>query len=291
MSSAVETRSVSPAALAELVAGVVVVLMLSRFLDGPAAWAVAGLVLVAVLLGALQLLADQAAPLGAEERQRPASPRRTVATRGIPIESLLDPAVFALGAVGLLRLVPIGLLEIPLVGACAWVLARDLRLEARLAASPTTPSAADRTAVLAVTMAAGLAAFAGIAALVPGGMPDPTAPIETSTSLVLGLAAVDGLVAFLLAYRVAALRSANLRDVGWAASAAALAVAITSAALRTLEIPGLLGPALLVLVFFLWEAMHSGATARRRDPRRIWEAVLLIVLGLVVVAWSLGLRS
>jgi hypothetical protein len=110
-------------------------------------------------------------------------------------------------------------------------------------------------------------------------------------SLILGLAAADGLVAFLLAYRVAALASTSIRDVGWAASAAALAVAIAAAALWSIAIPGLLGPALLVLVLFLWEAMHGGPRARRRDPRRIWETALLLALGVVVVIWSLGLRA
>jgi hypothetical protein len=148
-----------------------------------------------------------------------------------------------------------------------------------------------------MTMVAGLSAFAGIGALVPGALPDPAAVVNggavapTSPSLVFGLAAADGLVAFLLAYRVAALRSTNIRDVGWAASSAAAVVAIAGAFLRTLEIPGILGPALLVLVFFLWEAMHGGAPTRRRDPRRIWEALLLVALGLIVVVWSVGLRS
>jgi len=68
-------------------------------------------------------------------------------------------------------------------------------------------------------------------------------------------------------------------------------VAIGAAAFRTIEIPSLLGPALLVLVLFLWDAIHGGAPARRRDPRRRLETALLVVLGLVVVGWSLGLRG
>jgi len=50
-------------------------------------------------------------------------------------------------------------------------------------------------------------------------------------------------------------------------------------------------PALLVLVLFLWDAIHGGAPSRRRDPRRRLEMALLVVLGLVVVGWSLGLRA
>jgi len=270
------------AGIRELVVGAGVLLVLSRFTDGAAPWLIAALLFGAMLLGALEVFGD--ADL-------------TTRVRGIPIESLLDPAVLAFGAVGVLHLVPIGLLEVPAVAALVWLLFRALALEARLARASTPPSTADRTAVLGMTMVAGLAAFAGAAALVPGALPDPGAvtgggPVAAATpSLILGLAALDGLIAFLLAYRVAALRSTSIRDVGWAASAAALVVAIAAAALRTLEIPGLLGPALLVLVLFLWEAMHGGAPALRRDPRRIWETVLLLALGVVVVVWAVGRRA
>ena len=272
----------APTGIRELVVASGVLLVLSRFIDGIAPWAVAVLLFGALLFGALQVFHEADS---------------TTRAHGVPIESLLDPAVLAFGSIGVLHLVPIGLLEVPVVAGILWLLLRSLALEARLARATTPPSAADRTAVLAMTMVAGLAAFAGIAVLVPGALPDPNAVVNggavppASPSLVFGLAAADGLVAFLLAYRVAALRSTNIRDVGWAASTAAAVVAIAGAFLRTLEIPGILGPALLVLVFFLWEAMHGGAPARRRDPRRIWEALLLVALGLVVVVWSVGLRS
>jgi hypothetical protein len=278
-----QPRSIEvPAGTRELVVAAGVLLVLSRFTDGLAPWAVAVLLFGAYLFGALQVFHEADS---------------TTRAHGVPIESLLDPAVLAFGSIGVLHLVPIGLLEVPAIALLLWLLLRSLALEARLAQATTPPSAADRTAVLAMTMVAGLAAFAGIAALVPGALPDATAiatggPVAPATpSLVFGLAAADGLIAFLLAYRVAALRSTNIRDVGWAASTAAAIVAIAGAFLRTLAIPGILGPALLVLVFFLWEAMHGGAPARRRDPRRIWETLLLVALALVVIVWSVGLRS
>jgi len=270
------------AGIRELVVAGGVLIVLARFTNGTPTWIIAVLLFAAIFLGALEVFGE-------------ADP--TIRVRGVPIESLIDPAVLAFGSVGLVHLVPIGLLEVPFVAGLLFILLRALGLESRLARATAPPSATDRTAVLAMTMVAGLAAFAGIAALVPGALPDPGAVVSggslepATPSLILGLAAVDGLVAFLLAYRVAALRSTSLRDVGWAASAAALVVAIAAAALRTIEIPGLLGPALLVLVLFLWEAMHGGAPARRRDPRRIWETGLLLALGLVVVLWSVGLRS
>ena len=272
----------TPAGIRELVVGAGVVLVLSRFTDGLATWAIAAVLFAALVLGALEVFGEF---------------HPTTRAHGVPIESLIEPAVFAFGSVGVLQLVPIGLLEVPAVAVILWLLLRNLALEARLAHATTPPSAADRASVLAATMVAGLAAFAGIAALVPGALPDPGAVTSgqvvpgASPSLILGLAATDGLVAFLLAYRVAALGSTSVRDVGWAASAAALAVAIAAAALRIIAIPGLLGPALLVLVLFLWEAMHGGTRARRRDPRRIWETALLVALGVVVVVWTIGLRA
>ena len=95
----------------------------------------------------------------------------------------------------------------------------------------------------------------------------------------------------MLGYRIAALRSSVIRDVAWMASTAAAVVTITAALLRQLQIPGLLGPALLVLVLFLWDALHGSPPSRRRDPRRLAETALLVVLGLVIVAWSIGLRT
>jgi hypothetical protein len=270
-----------PAGSRELVVGVGLIVALSRFVDTPVAWALALLVLGATAFGTLQVLGDM----------DPA-----VHARGVPIESLADPAVLAFTGVGVMRLVPVGLLLVPAVGLLLWLLLRDIGIEARLARATTPPSAADRTAVLGMTIVAGFGAFLAIAALVPAALPDAPggaggAAAVVNPSQVLGLAASDGLAAFLLAYRVAALRSSSLRDVGWAASLAAGVVAIAAAALRVLEIPGLLGPALLVLVLFLWEAIHGGAPTRRRDPRRLWETLLLVALGLIVIAWSLGLRA
>ena len=51
------------------------------------------------------------------------------------------------------------------------------------------------------------------------------------------------------------------------------------------------GPAALTLVFYLWDALHATAPARRRDPRFLWETILLAALAVVVVAWNLRLRA
>jgi hypothetical protein len=267
----------TPIGIRELVIGGAIVVTLGRFVDGPAIGLVAGLLVAAVAIGALQVFGEADA---------------TTRARGVPIESLIEPAVLAFSGVIAVRLVPVGLALVPAVAAFAWLLDRSLVIESRLAQATSPASAASRTSVLAITVVAGLAAFGGLAALLPGGMPEagPASP-PPSPSLILGLAASDGLVAFLLAYRVAALRSSSIRDVGWAASTGAAVVAIAAAGLRALDIPSLLGPALLVLVFFLWEQMHGSAPAGRRDPRRLWEAGLLAVVGVLVIAWSVGYRG
>ncbi len=48
---------------------------------------------------------------------------------------------------------------------------------------------------------------------------------------------------------------------------------------------------MLTLVFYLWDALHGTAPARRREPRFLWETILLIALAAVVVAWNLRLRG
>ncbi len=77
----------------------------------------------------------------------------------------------------------------------------------------------------------------------------------------------------------------------WFGLTGAAVVAIAAVALRSIEIPRILGPALLVLVFFLWDAIHSGGPVRRRDPWRVWETALLAVLAIVVIGWSIGIRA
>ena len=261
----------------DLVAISMIVVILSRVIEGPAAWLVGACLLAAVVLGALQVLGDGI----------PAT-----AGPGVPIEALVTPGVTVVAIFGTLRLVPIGPLLIPAAVIGGWLLLRVLGTEARLLATATGPSGADRTAVRAETLIVGFLAFLGMAALVPGGLPEPGVVTGGPTGPQLALlATVDAVTAFLLGYRVGALRTSNLRDVSWFALTSASVIAIAAAALRTMEIPRLLGPALLVLVFFLWDAIHADSASRRQSSRRLRETILLMVLGLVVVVWSVRLRS
>ena len=262
----------------ELVVAAAVLIVIGRFVDGPLAWLVGLALLAAVGLGALQVLGEADIPS---------------TSAGVPVESLLVPAAAAFAVGAAIHLVPIGLLLAPAILAGAWLIGRVLRTEARILAAPTGASGADRTAVLVQALVVGFLGFTGIAGLVPGGLPEPggvpqAAPSGADLAV---LATADAGLTFLLGYRAAALRSSNVRDVAWFGLTSAIVVAIAAAAVRAMEIPRLLGPALLVLVFFLWDAVHGSTPTRRRDARRIWETILLAILGIVVVAWSLRLRS
>jgi hypothetical protein len=175
------------------------------------------------------------------------------------------------------------------------LLDRILRTEARILVSPREPNAADRTTILLEALVVAFLAFIGVAALVPGGIPEPGVPAASVTPLseenLLVLAAADAIVAGLLGYRASALRVKKLSDGLWSAGTYASAVAIGAAALRATSIPRLVGPAVLVLIFFLWDAFFGSPPQRRRDPRWIWQTMALLAVGVVVMAWNLGLRE
>ena len=60
---------------------------------------------------------------------------------------------------------------------------------------------------------------------------------------------------------------------------------MTAGAIRAIDLPRLArARSLLTLVFYLWDALHGTAPARRREPRFLWEVLLLAALGVVVVA-------
>jgi len=261
----------------DLAIAAVVIVGLSRLLEPPAVWAVAVLLLGAVLLGTLQVLADEAPP--------------TEASMGVPIESLILPSVAAVACLGAIRLVPFGLWLVPALLVTWLLVGRTLALEARIHAASEGLTADDRTAVLVTILLVGFLAFTGVAAMIPGALVQPVVTGGTlpETNLLV-LAGADALVAFLLGYRAASLRVVNLRDALWSALTYALAIAIGAAALRAMGIPRLIGPALLTLLFYLWDAFAGAAPSRRRDGRWLWQTGLLVVLGLAVIAWNLLLR-
>jgi hypothetical protein len=277
------TRTIPPvrgeSGARDLAIAVGVVVALSRFAPDGFVWPIAVVLLAGVFLGALQIVAE-------------ADP--AAHGTGVPIESLMLPAGAALAALGAIRLVPMGIVLVPAFFLAGGLVGLALITELRLARASGPPSSAERTAVLVQILIVGFLGFAGVAALVPGGLPVPGAigqELAPDALSVAAQAAADALIAFLLAYRAAALRTSNLRDVAWFGLTGAAVVAIAAVALRSIQIQLILGPALLVLVFFLWDAIHSGGPVRRRDPWRAWETALLAVLAIAVIGWSIGIRG
>jgi len=254
----------------ELTLGAVTIVGLSRLLEGDSIWLAAALVLGGMLFGSLQVLAED----------DPAAE-----TSGVPIESVILPAVATIACLGAIRLVPFGLLLIPALIGTGLLVERCLAIEARILGSRSAAGSEDRTAVLLAALFVAFLAFTGVAALVPSGIAPQGGEGSGEGANLAILAAADALVAFLLGYRVAALRVTTLRDVLWSAATYGLAIAIGAAALRAMEIPRLIGPALLTLEFYLWDAFH-GASSRRRDATWVWQTVLLVILGLILVAWN-----
>lgn len=251
---------------------------MAALLTGPLVWAAGALLLAAMVVGSLQVLASDDAGLR---------------ERGVPIESLILPAVAAIGCLGAIRLVPLGLAVLPALAATLLLIDRTLTIEARLLGDDRAPTDDDREMVLVTMLVVALVAFAGVAAVVPGGIAGlepagaPVAPLALGNLLVLALA--DAFVAGLLGYRAAALRATSLREALWSALTYGVAIAIGAAAIRAIGIPRLVGPALLMLVFYLWDVLHGTPPTRRRDPRWLWQTALLAFLGIVVAWWNVRL--
>ena len=248
---------------------------LSRLLEPPLIWLCAGALLGAMLLGTLQVLHDEAAPVHA--------------WFGVPIESLIMPSVAAVACLGAIRLVPFGLWLVPALGVTWFIVERTLELESRINQGHAALTADDRTSLLVTLLLVAFLGFTGVAAMVPGGLVLSGGQLDEGHLLVL--AAGDALVAGLLGYRAAALRVSDVRDALWSALTYAAAIAIGAAALRAMEIPRLVGPALLTLAFYLWDAFISTTPSRRRDRRWLGRVALLAGLGVIVTAWNLLLRS
>lgn len=259
----------------------VTIVGLSRLTEPPTIWLLAILLLVAMPFGTLQVLAGEVPATEADD--------------GVPIESLILPSVAAVGCLGAIRLVPFGLWLAPALLLTGILVVRALAIEARILSSPDGLSVPDRTSLLVTMLLVAFLAFTGVAAMVPGGLVQPsreggTTPPLSETYLLV-LAAGDAIIAFLLGYRAAALRVSSLRDALFSALTYGVAIAIAAAALRALAMPRLLGPALLTLAFYLWDTFHGASPARRRDVNWIWQTVLLAGLGILVVTWNLLLRG
>jgi hypothetical protein len=260
----------------ELTVLATVVVALSRLVDGPAAWLVAALLIALTAAGTRRVL------LAGVQREP-------------QLASLVTPAVAAVACLGALRLIPIGLVLIPTLVAAWALIDASVAIEVRIAARAQGPTDSDRGLLRALCLFVAFLAFTGVAVLVPGGLAEPAGagagvpPLSEGALLVL--AASDAAVAFLLGFRLSALRAGRRRDALLGAAGYALAIAIAAGLVRAAALPRLLGPAILTLVFFLWDAFRGTEPAARRDPRFIWQVALLGVLGIIVVGWNLMLRA
>jgi hypothetical protein len=259
----------------ELVLVATILVAFARLVDRADAFLIAGLLPVVVLVAGSSAL---------QSDERP----------GRPFEALLIPATLTGGTAAAIHLVPAGLALVPALAAFAWGLDRVLAMELRLLTQLTGTTDADRTRILAAAVVTAFIAFTGIAVLVPGGLPEPgttAADAGLTETWLLVLAIDDALVALLLGYRVAAARYGSARDAARSAITYAIVIAIAAGAVRAMDVPRLVGPAALTLVFYLWDALHATAPARRREPRFLWETILLAGLAVVVIAWNLRLRA
>ena len=251
---------------------------MAAVLTGPLVWAAAILLLAAMIVGTFEVIGD----VEGQTREH-----------GVPIETLFLPAVAAIGCLGAIRLVPLGLAIVPALALTGLLIDRTLIVEARIAAVAQGPTAEDRTQTLVALLVVAFVAFTGVAAIVPGGIAGlepagaPVAALPIGDLVLLALA--DAVVAGLLGYRAASLRTTSVREALWAALTYGVAIAVGAAAIRAMGIPRLVGPALLMLLFYLWDSLHAVTPTRRRDPRWIWETVVLAALGAAVAFWNLRL--
>ncbi len=248
----------------------------SRLVDGPLLWLVAALLAAAVGLATLAVLGESE-------------------PRGVPIESLILPTVAALAGLGAIRLVPVDLWLVPGLAAAGLLILAALELERRLLAGPGADSD-DRLLLVGLSLTVAFVAFAGAAALVPGGLAEPAPvgsgllPTPAGGGALALLAGLDALLAAAIGYRLAAFRRPVLRDTLLAAATYGLVVGVGAGALRAAAVPRLLGPALLAVLVYLWDAWRGTPGQLRRSARWIWETALLILLAGVVVAWNLLVR-
>ena len=255
-----------------------VIVALSRFAPDAYVRPVAIVLLAGVILASLQVVGE-ADPAGQ--------------STGVPIEALLLPGAAALAALGAIRLVPIGVVLAPAFVLAGGLIGLTLVTELRIARASGPPSSADRTAVLIEVLLVGFFGFAGVAVLVPGGLRTPGRGRRARRQAldVMAQAAGDGLIALLLAYRIAALRSSNLRDVAWFGVTGAAVVAIAAIALRSIGSRGSSGRRCSSSCSSSGTRSTSARRSRRRDPWRRWETVALAALAIAVIGWSIGIRG
>jgi hypothetical protein len=209
------------------------------------------------------------------------------------IESGILPGVLAASLVLAIRLVPLDWQLLVAVGASFVAIDRVIALERRFALAK--PDENERWQLLLVSLLAAFLGFAGCASMVAGAIPGSVAGgVEadtlTESNLVL-LAGADAVIAGLLGFRLVRLGPVTRRQAVVSGLGYAAVIALGAGLLRAMAIPQLLGPALLTLLFYLWDALNATTPSIRRDPRWRWQVGLLLILSVVVIGWNVALRG
>jgi hypothetical protein len=257
--------------IAELVLLVTVAAAFGPLLSGAAIWLAGVGVGVLAALGAFAVLYEHE-------------------PRGVPIESLLPVAVAGAGMLGLTHAAGVSVLALLALLVGAALVAASVVLERRLL-EPAGPGAERRRNLLdELSVLVAFVAFVGVAGAVPGGLAEPGGPGGSPPldGALLGmLVAGDAAVAFLLGYRLAAVRMSRVRDAAFAAGTFAVMVGVAAGVLRALALPRLVGPALIAAVFALWAAYRAAPGSERRSLAWLWEYGILALAAGLTVAWNL----
>jgi hypothetical protein len=263
----------------ELAVLVVTAVAASRLATPPIAWVVAALIGGASLVGASSNIREVV-------RARPGrGPDALSRLRGLA-PGVVPGVIAGAGSLVVHAFPPTIELGLGLL-ALGLVLSWAVGLERRLALAPAAASDEDATLVLGLSVVTGFAGFVGVGTLVGAGLAGSSAATPIPASDLVVLVVADAVIAGLLGLRLARLRAATSRNAVLGGLSSGAIVAVAAGSLRALAVPFLLGPALLALVFFLWDALTGSTVARRRNARWAWELGLLVVLGVAVVTLNL----
>jgi hypothetical protein len=214
--------------------------------------------------------------------------------RGVPVESLATPAVVAMCVAGLAHLGGANASMIVVLAGGGLLLGMTLVLERWLMGPADEARARRERQLIPLVVLLAFLGFAGAAGAVYAGLavplPGTSQPAAIDGGSLLLMAVADGTIAFLLGYRLAATRAADLIEATWAAGTFAVVIGVAAALLRALALPLLLGPAVLAGVFYLWSAYRAAPGAERRSAGWVWEYLVLLVALVAAVAWNLLLR-
>ena len=264
----------------QLVVGAVWLILLARLVDGPVSWLVAALLGLGVLVGAGWSRASDDAPssdgVSAPPTRRFRAEWEAVVGGAAGLESGLVPAVLAASLALAVRLVPLDWVLVPFLVAAFVLLDRAIHVERSLARSSTHEN--DRWQAVLAVLATAFLGFAGVASMVSGGVAGIGGPSLGEIRPRWRSRSRTGSSPLLLGFRLARLGPATRREAFVSGLGFAAVVAIGAGLLRAMAIPQLVGPALLTLLVYLWDALNATTPSIRRDPRWRWQVGMLLVL-------------